>query len=546
MLSILIDGFERFQQTFQGIFHWPWWLVLLSLAAIFFLWEFWQHIRTPEWETKWRRKILSKVRTMTDEAFEANKETLRTWPSRKRLALAQSFVGKMPVVKLKKVKGIGPVLLRRIQELGIDTLAGADERLLNIMRIGPIIYQSIIQYIWDLVQEADRQIDSGKLRYTDPEVEQVFDEEKRRLLERQDLLTKDVTELIRYEEEVRKYEKSNATITLKERLSMAEGNFRSTFLSREHTPRFIILLGLTVLLFYSLPLWLLIVGGSLGNNVGYLCAWSGFIGTCIMLVSYFGLSKIGLNLGLRDPDPREFQEQRLQFQALQLSDRLNVSAPVMRIENEKGYNAWAGGTSRTKSLVCFHSALVKDFTEPEIEGVLAHELSHLHFNDCRLSTTYNHVITVFTVLQNIALSIGTVCFSVGFVSGSARGKKGSGGGALIGLGFLAAGLFFMLCYFSLYGARFTARILQFALSRTAEYRADLSSAKLLGKQKMIAALDHLSRGPEPTRVYPLVRSSLTVDPSQQMRNATGFAESIFATHPPLKKRIEALKAARVA
>jgi len=544
MLQILIDGFEQFQQSFQTTFSVPWWLVLLLLSTVFLLWELLQYIRTPEWEAKWRKQILRKVKTMTDTAFVANKETLWTWPSRKRLALAQSYVGRMPVNKLKKVKGIGSVLLGRIQELGIEILADADERLLKIIRIGPIIYQNVTQHIWGLVQEADGQIDSGRLRYTDPEVERTFNEEKRRLLERQDLLDKDIKELIRYEESVRNYERNKLTITIRERFALVKKNLRSTFLSNEHTPRFFLLLGFTIVLFYSLPLWLLILGGSVRNNVGYLCAWSGFIGTCIMLVSYFGLSKMELNLGLRDPDPREFQEQRLQFQALQLSDHLNIAPPEVRIINERSYNAFAQGTSKTKSRVCFYSALVRDFKEPEIEGILGHELSHLYHNDCRLSVTYNHIVTIFNFLQIIFFSIGMVCFRIGTVPVKRR-RKGGGGEAFIQLGFLVSGLFLLLCYLSLYGARITACILQFALSRQAEYRADQSSAALIGKQKMIAALEHLKESPEPKSIFPRLRSSLTVDPVSQMKNTARFMESIFATHPPLGKRIRALEAAGI-
>jgi Zn-dependent protease with chaperone function len=248
--------------------------------------------------------------------------------------------------------------------------------------------------------------------------------------------------------------------------------------------------------------------------------------------------------GLFDIQPRYFRSiEPCDKKVVRELEKLAFPAEV-RIINERSYNAFAQGTSKTKSRVCFYSALVRDFKEPEIEGILGHELSHLYHNDCRLSVTYNHIVTIFNFLQIIFFSIGMVCFRIGTVPVKRR-RKGGGGEAFIQLGFLVSGLFLLLCYLSLYGARITACILQFALSRQAEYRADQSSAALIGKQKMIAALEHLKESPEPKSIFPRLRSSLTVDPVSQMKNTARFMESIFATHPPLGKRIRALEAAGI-
>lgn len=546
-------GLQSFASSFRSRFALPWWLAVCLLVLLLVLWELRDSIRTPEWEASWRRRMLGAVKAMTDESYEVNKQSLLTWPERRQAALARSYVLRKSVNELKKVSGIGPVLLGRIREAGLSTLGDVDDRLLDITGIGPITYGSVLDYIDGILGEAMDELKTGSLNYSNRQVEQEFEEEKRRLLQRQDLLKRDLDEIVKYEESVRAYERKAATVSLQQRFELAKEGLRAALLDREHTPRLVLLFSLTAVLFYCTPLWLLIFGPRLAQEAGLLSGWSGLVGITTLLVSYFVLSKGRLNLGLQGPDPQNFGEQRLQFQALRLADRLGVTPPQVWVRRDRSYNAWASGTSRQRSLVCFHSSLVKDFSEEEVEGILGHELQHLHHNDCRLGVTYDSVVSVFTALQSAAYIAGVMCFAMGSsATGSriARGRRrpredAAGCAAVFSLAVLGLGILFMVAYATLFVARFTARALGFAVSREAEYRADRGSAELVGKEKIISALEHLERSPSPQSIFPQVRSRLIADPARQMQNATGLMESIFATHPPLEKRIAALRAMKI-
>jgi len=154
-----------------------------------------------------------------------------------------------------------------------------------------------------------------------------------------------------------------------------------------------------------------------------------------------------------------------------------IGMPEVAIYDAPEMNAFATGPSRNNALVAVSSGLLQQMSREEVEAVLAHEVSHVANGDMVTMTLLQGVVNTFVIF--LARVIGTV------VDRAISGNRESNGG---GIAYFAIVMVLQLVLGLL------ASIVVMAFSRWREFRADAGSARLAGKDKMIAALGRLSQG----------------------------------------------------
>lgn len=194
--------------------------------------------------------------------------------------------------------------------------------------------------------------------------------------------------------------------------------------------------------------------------------------------------------------------------------------PEVGIYNSPEVNAFATGPSKNNSLVAVSSGLLSRLNGQEVEGVLGHEVAHIANGDMVTMTLVQGVINAF-----VMFFARVVAF---FISQAMRGDDEEGGLGFFGY-IITVFVFEMI--FGLLGS-----ILAAAFSRYREFRADAGGARLAGKDRMISALEAL------TRTYDDLGKGESAMQSLQISSKSKLV-MLLSTHPPLESRIKALKRA---
>jgi heat shock protein HtpX len=198
-----------------------------------------------------------------------------------------------------------------------------------------------------------------------------------------------------------------------------------------------------------------------------------------------------------------------------------ITMPALRIMETEGMNAFATGLHKGQYSITVTRGLMNALTDEELEAVLAHELTHIRNADVRL-------LVIAVVFVGIFSFVGELAFRslrFGGTGSSRRSSSGrQGGGAFIAI--LVALAMIAVAYA-------LAIVIRFALSRRREYLADAGAVELTkNPDAMISALQKIS-GNAVVNAPSEVREMFIENPHSD------FA-SLFATHPPIEKRIEAL------
>ena len=197
--------------------------------------------------------------------------------------------------------------------------------------------------------------------------------------------------------------------------------------------------------------------------------------------------------------------------------KAGIGMPEVAIYDSPEINAFATGMNKNNALVAVSSGLLNGMSEDEAEAVLAHEVSHIANGDMVTLTLIQGVVNTFVIFLARVIA--------GAISNATRGNN-SGGGALGGFAYY--GIVFVLEM--LFGI--LASIIVMWFSRQREYRADAGSAKLVGRQKMIAALTRLKSNSESQLDGTMMAFGIS--------GKSAFSE-LFMSHPPLDKRIDVLR-----
>lgn len=220
----------------------------------------------------------------------------------------------------------------------------------------------------------------------------------------------------------------------------------------------------------------------------------------------------------RPANPGIREEKLLRYRVEEMAIAAGLPPPKVYVQDSKDINAFATGLTPEKSVVCVTTGALRQLTQEELEGVLAHEMSHILNRDMRVATITIGVVGAIALLAEIAIRVAF----------RSRGGSRKGGGAII----LVALVLVVL-------APLFSRLAYFFLSRRREYLADASGALLSRNPHGLA--DALEK----------IRGDVPDDPKGS-RTAAGlyFANpwtrrhrnNVFATHPPLEERIRRLRA----
>ena len=256
------------------------------------------------------------------------------------------------------------------------------------------------------------------------------------------------------------------------------------------------------------------IGGQSGAAVAFVLAFA------INFFSYWFSDKLALASNGARPLARE-EAPWLYEMVERLARRAGIPPPPLYLIPTQTPNAFATGRNPQHAAVAVTEGILQLMDRRELEGVLAHELSHVVNRDT--------LITTFAATLAGAVSQLAMMWRWGalFGGGSYGDREERGGG---GLGVLLAVLL----------APLAALLLQLALSRRREYAADESGARLVGDPEGLAdALEELERG---NRQLPFDASPTTA-PLYIVNPLSGEGiTGLFSTHPPTEKRIARLRA----
>lgn len=199
--------------------------------------------------------------------------------------------------------------------------------------------------------------------------------------------------------------------------------------------------------------------------------------------------------------------------------------PKIYIINDPAPNAFACGRDPKHASIALTSGIVEKLENEELEGVIAHELSHIKNYDIRL-------MTIVIVLVGTVTLIGHWFFRFRFLGG--RRSRSSGGGQLAGILMLIGVVFLIL-------SPIFAKLIQFAISRKREYLADASGSLLTRYPEGLAnALEKISQYKQPLQQANQATAHLYISSPFGEKAAKGF-NRLFSTHPPIEERVAALR-----
>jgi len=215
----------------------------------------------------------------------------------------------------------------------------------------------------------------------------------------------------------------------------------------------------------------------------------------------------------------------------EISLAAGIPAPNVYIVKDSDPNAFTIGTIPSDCSVVVTTGLISMLNREELQGVIAHEVSHIRNSDTRL-------MTMITVLFGAILLLSEWMKKSVFFGGLS-------GGRVPGTGWIVRGVLFVGWLLTLLLAPLIARIVAMAVSRQREYLADAGGAELTRNPKALAnALLKIDQASEPTTSFQKGIAHLcVVDPlGRSINSKEGWWSDLLATHPPIKNRIILLHA----
>jgi len=268
-----------------------------------------------------------------------------------------------------------------------------------------------------------------------------------------------------------------------------------------------------------LSVLLVVAGGAIGGRNGLKIA----LGFAVLMnaVSYFFSDKIALASSGAQPVSRE-ELPRLYAVMERLAAKINIPVPRLYVIPDAAPNAFATGRNPRHASVAVTQGLLQLMNDDELEGVIAHELSHVRNYDILTSSIAATIAGAITYLA----SMGKWAMIFGGWGGGRDDEREGGGLAAILMIFLAP---------------LAALLLQLGISRQREYSADATGARMVGQPYgLISALQKLGAYNQriPTTALSPSTSALCIVKPLFGRETLS---SLFSTHPPLEDRIAALR-----
>lgn len=249
-----------------------------------------------------------------------------------------------------------------------------------------------------------------------------------------------------------------------------------------------------------------------------------FLSVGMSVTSYWYSDKIVLRMANAMP-----VEKKDSPELYRLVENLCITAglplPKIYIINESQLNAFATGRDKNHAVVAVTRGLLEKLDKTELEGVIAHELSHIGNRDMLLGT-------VMVILVGIIAIVSDLFFRMSFWGGNRRNSRnGNAGALLMVVGILAAIL-----------SPIAATLIKLAVSRKREFLADADGALLTRYPEGLAsALQKISDDVTPMRSAHAATAHLYIDSPFNEKQSHSWFVKLFQTHPPVEDRIKALK-----
>jgi heat shock protein HtpX len=260
-----------------------------------------------------------------------------------------------------------------------------------------------------------------------------------------------------------------------------------------------------------------VIGFAIGGESGMMMALLLAAGMNVFM--YYNSGKMVLRM-YRAQVVTEEQAPELYRMVDRLRQRAGLPMPTVAIAPHAQPNAFATGRNYEHAVVCVTEGLMRTMQGPELEGVIAHELAHIKNRDMLLQT----------ITATLAAAITNIAYFGMFFGG--RNREGGGNPIL--------GLVVMLL------APMAAGLIQMAISRQREFKADAEGARIAGSsQGLASALLRLESASHsvPMDVSPAAAPLAQVNPLAAVRGQ-GFTR-LFSTHPPTEDRVARLRAMSV-
>lgn len=203
-----------------------------------------------------------------------------------------------------------------------------------------------------------------------------------------------------------------------------------------------------------------------------------------------------------------------------------LPTPGCYVIDDTAPNAFATGRNPEHSVICVSTGLLQKMNRLELEGVIAHEMSHIKNYDVLLQTVAVVMVGIIALLSDWMLR--------SFWWGGGRRRNQEKGGGQAGAILLVIGLILAIL------SPLIAQLMQLAISRRREFLADANGAMLTRYPAGLAsALKKLAADPEPLEVANKATAHLYI--VNPLKNIKGRVNKLFSTHPPIEERIAALE-----
>lgn len=202
-----------------------------------------------------------------------------------------------------------------------------------------------------------------------------------------------------------------------------------------------------------------------------------------------------------------------------------MQMPKLYIIEDDSLNAFASGINQRTYSISLSRGIINKLDDDELEAVIAHELTHIRNRDVRLLIVSIIFVGIFAFLAEMAFR------SLRFAGSGRRSKDSKGSGAIILIAIVVTAI-----------AYFLSILLRFGISRKREYMADAGSAEMTKKPYALAnALRKISNDPLIEAVESRDVAQLFIDNPKPSTHKSASWDNMFATHPPIEKRIELLE-----
>lgn len=246
----------------------------------------------------------------------------------------------------------------------------------------------------------------------------------------------------------------------------------------------------------------------IGVGIWFLIAWAGHA------------AFIRLATGAKTLERKENKRVYNLVENLCISQGMKM--PKINIIEDDSLNAFASGIDERSYSVTLSRGMINKLNDEELEGVIAHELSHIRNRDVRVLIITIIFVGIFAFLAEVAFR------SLRFTGGN---KKGKGGGAIVLIAIVVTAI-----------AYFISILLRFGISRKREFLADAGAADMTKKPYALAnALKKISSDPYIEAVENRDVAQLFIDNPKPSTHKSASWDNMFATHPPIEKRIELLE-----